>query len=303
MSTDINKNIPTRNEKVSYDPFTLPDYDVDFISSKDLEQFARALTAPQTEPVTALNDWRPINQKVRRPRLGRKASKRRKDEIREGFVYTLLRFPLLAIVFGWIVFLFIAYNITRLYIYAYEHFVTWTGRRETIRRRLQQASSYEEWCLEAQKLDEWLGNEEWKRNDAYSYYNHQTVQKVTEQLSELKSKIEIQHSKDDDSETSDNSIQDLKILLESCIKNNFVGVENPRLYSETYLGTKDLVQLFIDLTEKGLKLVLASPKISQAEKFSFFKHLELNYGRTALCLSGGATFAYGSSPSSLHAFG
>ena len=41
-------------------------------------------------------------------------------------------------------------------------------------------------------------------------------------------------------------IEELKSLLENCIKNNFVGVENPRLYSETYYGTKELVQDFVD---------------------------------------------------------
>lgn len=39
---------------------------------------------------------------------------------------------------------------------------------------------------------------------------------------------------------------DLKALIEACVKNNFVGVENSRLYSQTYYGTKDLVQDFID---------------------------------------------------------
>jgi hypothetical protein len=40
--------------------------------------------------------------------------------------------------------------------------------------------------------------------------------------------------------------EDLKVLIEACVKNNFVGVENPRLYSQTYYGTKNLVQNFID---------------------------------------------------------
>ena len=292
MAADATKASLKVNGSGSYDPFSLPDYADDFITSDELEQFARALAAPQSEPVTALNDWGPINQKIRRSRLRSKATKRRKDETREGFVYSLLRYPLLGIVFGWIVFLFIAYNITRLYIFAYEHFVTWTGRRESIRRRLQQSKSYNEWCSEAQTLDEWLGNEEWKRNDAYSYYNHQTVQKVSQQLSELKSRIEIDQARDTTGHEGSKAVHELKSLLESCIRNNFVGVENPRLYSESYLGTKDLVQLFIDLVDKCLQLVLNSPHIGRGEKHDFFKHLELNYGRTALCLSGGATFSY-----------
>jgi hypothetical protein len=42
------------------------------------------------------------------------------------------------------------------------------------------------------------------------------------------------------------AVEDLKALVEACVKDNFVGVENPRLYSQTYYGTKNLVQNFIE---------------------------------------------------------
>ena len=265
--------------KSQYDPFVLPDFDNDFVRDEELQAFSDALTAPTAPPVTALNDWRPIHQRIKKPKRKR-SIQHSKDETREGFVYTLLHYPLLFFVMGWIVFLFMAYNITRLYIYVYEHLFSWRRKREALRRQLQRADSYDEWQKSAQNLDDYLGNEEWKRSAAYSYYNHQTVRKVNDQLATL---LESQ-----DPEAIDN----LKVLLESCIKNNFVGVENPRLYSETYLGTKDLVQTFVERIEQGLKTVLDSKRLSDSDKSTFFKHLELNYGRTALCLSGGATFSY-----------
>jgi len=46
--------------------------------------------------------------------------------------------------------------------------------------------------------------------------------------------------------TPSKAVEDLKALIEACVKNNFVGVENSRLYSQTYYGTKYLVQEFID---------------------------------------------------------
>ena len=87
---------------------------------------------------------------------------------------------------------------------------------------------------------------------------------------------------------------DLRTLLEAAVKNNFVGTENPRLYSETYYGTKNLVQSFIDEVSLSLKLLLSLPSstLPHPEKTALFKHLYTNYGRTALCLSGGASFAY-----------
>ncbi|OAL28217.1 hypothetical protein AYO20_09545 [Fonsecaea nubica] len=276
----------------TYDIRELPDYDTDFIRREDLKSFAEALTAPSTEPVTALNDWGPVRQRVKRSRVRRKAAPRSKDETREGFVYTILYYPLLLIVCGWIVFLFIIYNLTRLYIYAYEHVFSWTGERERLRRQLQQATTYDEWQEAAHRLDQYLGNEEWKHSDPYSYYNHQTVKKVTAQLAELHRRAIAESQRHQGGDGGLVALNELKSLLESCVKNNFVGVENPHLYSETYIGTKDLIQTFVDQVERSLRFVLENKQITDKEKVSFFRHLELNYGRTALCLSGGATFAY-----------
>lgn len=274
-----------------WDHRNLPDYDTEFTSQEDLNAFAEALAAPTTSPVVALNDWRPIHQKIKKNRSRRKPSKRSKDETREGFVYSILHYPLLIGVLGWIVFLFIAYNVTRLYVVAYEKIFTWKGKRQRLRKQLQQANNYEEWTRAAEKLDEYLGNEEWKETDAYSYYNHQTVRRAAQELAYLRKKV--QDESTGSKQSSDHhAIEDMKALLQSCIKNNFVGVENPRLYSETYIGTKRLVQDFIDEVEKCLETVLNSDQIDEKEKSSFFRHLELNYGRTALCLSGGGTFAY-----------
>ena len=286
------QNGHSNSNRSNYDPYTLPDFDNDFISQEDIDEFKKALTAPEATPVTALNDWRPINQKVRRTRPRRKTPRRSKDETREGYVYTLLKWPFLLIVFGWIVFLFISYGLTRLYIYLYEHFVTWTGRRESLRRKLQSSTSYGEWVDAATQLDKFLGNEEWKNDPEYAYYDHKTVRRVTAQLVELREKVQEANNERDSTTDGPRAIDDLKSLLENCIKNNFVGVENPRLYSESYLGTKKLVQKFIDETQKSLKTILDSPLISDDDKKVFLRHLDTNYGRTALCLSGGATFAY-----------
>jgi predicted acylesterase/phospholipase RssA len=286
---------PPVANRSEYDPYTLPDFADDFISQADLDAFAEALAAPEAAPaaVTALNDWRPVYQKVRRKsRSRRKARERSTDETREGFVYTILKYPLLFLVFGWIIFLFIAYNITRLYIYAYEHFVSWTGRREKLRRELQSAQNYDEWVDRAKRLDTFLGNDSWKAQSDYAYYDYKTVRRVTAQLADLNTKVKAEAQDESNGIGGLRPIEELKSLLENCIKNNFVGVENPRLYSETYYGTKELVQDFIDKVHQGLQAVLNSTQITEIDKTAFFKHLDLNYGRTALCLSGGATFAY-----------
>lgn len=268
----------------------LPDYATKFINPNDLRQFEDALNKPEALSLVAINDWRPIHQRVRTSKP-RKPKRRRKDETREGFLYTLLKWPFLLTVLAWIVALSCSYLLVRFYIVFYEYFVTWTGKRHRLREALRSTDNYQEWKRAARVLDRYLGNEDWKEDDEYAYYNHATIRAVISQLKRLRTNLEGQTNADERFDKA-TALEELRILLEGCVKNNFGGVENPRLYSETYYGTKDLVQEFIDEVHDSLKLYLQSSDIPHGTKNTFFKHLDTNFGRTALCLSGGATFSY-----------
>lgn len=277
--------------QTSFDPSTIPDFHTEFIDKADLEEFAKALSTPDALPVIALNDWRPVHQRIKKKRpRSRKKSRRTKDETREGFVYTLLKWPLFLVVLAWIVFLGFSYLITRLYIYKYERLVTWRGQRQKLRRDLQSKSSYEDWQTAAQELDAHLGNEEWKETDDYAYYDYVTVTKVKQQLSA--GRLLAVSQEETNGKPSKEAIDKLRSLVEACVKNNFVGVESPRLYSETYYGTKNLAQGFVDELHASLTYLLKSSSLSQSERYSLAKHLHTNFGRTAFCLSGGASFAW-----------
>ncbi|QKX53376.1 uncharacterized protein TRUGW13939_00454 [Talaromyces rugulosus] len=274
------------------DPACLPDYETEFLTTEELHQFEKALNTPDAESLVALNDWRPIRQRVRRPFRRRQKTRpqRTTDETREGVLYTVLKYPFLVIVFGWLFVLSLTYVVTRLYIHLYEHFVTWTGRREKLRRALHVTTNYEEWTKAARSLDYHLGNEKWKEKDEYAYYDYPTVRNVVSQLRQLREKA--QGEAESAVTNGPSSIEDLCALLEACVKNNFVGVENPRLYSEAYSGTKHLVQEYVDEVHNSLEFVLNTRQLAKEDKYRHFRHLDTNFGRTALCLSGGATFAY-----------
>lgn len=298
---------------VDDDPYLLPDYDREFIEPDDLHQFEKALNAPEASPVVAINDWRPINQRVRKVKSrggvgGRFKSRRKatatatqkkttllrrsKDETREGVLYNVLKWPLLLGVFGWLIALSVAYVLTRVYIALYEQLVTWRGTRQRLRRQLSSTTDYASWLKAAQALDAYLGNDEWKEVDEYAYYDHLTVSKVVAQLKSARKEAEYEAHNGRAGVNNIPAVEELRVLLEACVKNNFAGVENPRMYSETYAGTKDLVQEYIDEVHACIKLVADSKQLSDEEKYRHFKHLDTNFGRTALCLSGGATFAY-----------
>ncbi|KAK0711192.1 hypothetical protein B0H67DRAFT_540501 [Lasiosphaeris hirsuta] len=270
--------------------------------------------------ITAQNDWAPVHEKVigsgtssakRRRHRGEGKKRRRtprlpletlvgsrsKDETREGYLYSLLKWPFLLIVGAWIGGLGIAYLATRFYIYVYEQFVAWRGQREKLRRAMRATGSYREWVGAAKRMDEFFKNERWKEESEFAYYDSKTVRRVWEQMRKCRQRAEAVEKGTTGGargpvSAEKKAVEDLKALLEACVKNNFVGVENPRLYSQTYYGTKNLVQNFVDEVERGLKFLVDTDQLTEEEKRVTFKGIYANYGRTALCLSGGATFAY-----------
>lgn len=60
-------------------------------------------------------------------------------------------------------------------------------------------------------------------------------------------------------------------MLDVCLKPNFAGVERVRLYSETFYGTKDLVEGYIDEVSLALQFVRESQEATLEEKKRFFK--------------------------------
>ncbi|KAK8200895.1 hypothetical protein M8818_006213 [Zalaria obscura] len=303
---------PLPFEASAWDPATLPDWDTEFVSAEDIEEFAKALSAPDispseedlsnplrqpTEYITALNDWRPIYQKVK-GRQKRNASKKKKapgrgvDETREGWTYNVLKWPLLLVVFGWLFVLGLSYLATRLYIYFYEQLVTWRGRREQLRLKLRTSTNYEDWVKAAKELDTYLGSDKWKETDEYAYYDSKTIRRVKEHMRKLRARAEKEENGGRDGVGGKRAVDELRSLAEACVKNNFAGFENPRLYSETYYGTKTLVQEYVDEVSAALRALFNSTQLTLEDKRSLSEHLSTNFGRTALCLSGGATFAY-----------
>lgn len=125
-------------------------------------------------------------------------------------------------------------------------------------------------------LDKYLHFDEWKKQPANAYYDSSLIRRVLRSLRDLR-------EKDD--------VEGVRAVLEVCMKSNFAGIESFRLYSETFYGTKDLIEEYYDECARCLAYIRAAPEsaISLDEKAHFFKHVAKNLGASALCLSGGAT--------------
>jgi hypothetical protein len=178
-----------------------------------------------------------------------KKKARSKDETREGYFYSLLKWPLLLIVMAWLFGLSCMYVVTRSYIYLYEQWIAWRGQRERLRRAMRATGRYRDWVAAARRMDDFFGNGTWKEVDEFAYYDSKTVRRVLGEMRRCRKRAEKGRDNKEGpaaEEEGRQATEDLKVLIEACVKNNFVGVENPRLYSQTYYGTKNLVQNFID---------------------------------------------------------
>lgn len=244
--------------------------------------------------ITAQNDWAPVHQKIgrggsgggsgggkaasrrknKRPRAVRQGL-RTKDETREGYLYGLLKWPFLVIVGCWLMGLSVAYVLTRYYIWFYEYFISWRGRRERLRRNMRATANYRDWRAAARELDEFLGNSAWKEKNEFAYYDWKTVKRVWDSMKKsresavaVERKIaEGQIVEDEERQKGEKAVEALRALLAASVKNNFVGVENPRLYSQTYYGTKNLVQNHADEGKCTAVLLRASTTLLTVEQW------------------------------------
>ena len=97
---------------------------------------------------------------------------------------------------------------------------------------MRNSVNFNDWKFNALKMDEHLNLNQWKLDDKYGvYYDSILVKKV---ISSLKYNKQI------------NDIQGLINVLEICVKNNFAGTESTRLYSETFYGSKSLIEDYIN---------------------------------------------------------
>ena len=235
----------------------------------------RASNPRKVGRIAAASDFAPINEKI--ARKNKKKGSLVDSGTREGFVFHALRWPLLIGIFIVISLEFLLYVLVRQLVNVIEYSVAWRGKKGQLRKRMRSASNYAQWKEAALAQDDFLGYEKWKTEDGSGFYDWILVKKVKSSLKNFR-------EKDD----ADNLLG----VLDLCLRNNFAGTENFRLYSETYFGTKYLVESYLAEIETALAYIETTHKVPLETKRSFYRTASKNLGRSALCLSGGASFGY-----------
>eukprot|EP01138_Halocafeteria_seosinensis_P002073 gb/GECG01002122.1/.p1 GENE.gb/GECG01002122.1/~~gb/GECG01002122.1/.p1 ORF type:complete len:676 (+),score=70.60 gb/GECG01002122.1/:1-2028(+) len=148
------------------------------------------------------------------------------------------------------------------------------------KRRMNQATEYDDWKEAAQDYDRVSGAVEWSKDPESSFYDYELIR---ERLTVLK---QLWRAGD---------VERLVHALRGGLNRNLGGIANPALYEYSKTGTKSLIEEYIDTVVNCL-LYIARENFGETmppkKKLVFFRETRHAFGRTALLLSGGASWAF-----------
>lgn len=145
-----------------------------------------------------------------------------------------------------------------------------------LQRALDHAQSYMEWEQVGTELDALTGLDLWKIDNTSPDYNYELIR---DQLLTLRGYMK------------DNRIEPLMRLLRVGLHHDLGNMGNPRLYGQAHVGTKRLIEDYVDQVCTCLEYICNNTfdGISFNDKITFFEDTERSFGQPALMLSGGAT--------------
>eukprot|EP00126_Sphaerothecum_destruens_P010319 Sdes_comp20715_c0_seq3m16414 len=145
-----------------------------------------------------------------------------------------------------------------------------------LQEALESAKDYGDWHSLAQELDILEGNEKWKKNPRSSMYDDELIETRLRHLRKAR------ESGDCDA---------MVFLLRGGLVRSLGGIGNPQLYMKCFVGTKQLIENYIDEVVHQLNMIcdMDTPFFGLLKKEIFFADTRQAFGRSALLLSGGAS--------------
>ena len=144
-----------------------------------------------------------------------------------------------------------------------------------------QATNYDEWKASAIELDEIEGNNEWKMVVESPDYDSRLVEARLKQLEEARISCDVGR---------------MLFLVRTALTRGLGDMGNLKLYKHTHIGTKDLIERYITSALDTLDRLLDISERAKCDALETKHILEQvlsarqAFGRSALLLSGGATF-------------
>ena len=154
-------------------------------------------------------------------------------------------------------------------------------RMQILSLRMKNAETRDQWRTAAQELDILEDNEAWKYDTNSSDFDASLIEARLKQLDDARTNCDIKK---------------MLNLVRTALSRDLGGMGNIRLYKHSHVGTKDLIERYIDSTLATIKALLQTSKYNLPEGLETKDILEQvvyarqAFGRSALLLSGGATF-------------
>lgn len=147
-----------------------------------------------------------------------------------------------------------------------------SSKSKDLKRILHSTQNYEEWLEAAIALDKEAGVLGWRKTNSSSLYDYKYIERIISFMEEF---------------MAQNKTRELIHLTRSILMRNFFGINDQKLFTYCFSGTKDLVEKFFATVEKSLDSIYNS---EDPQKYEFFLEARHFFGRTGLMLSGGASF-------------
>lgn len=154
-------------------------------------------------------------------------------------------------------------------------------RRQILALRMKNAETMEQWQTAARELDVLEDNEAWKFDTSSSEFDAPMIEARLKQMDDARINCDVKL---------------MLNLVRTSLSRDLGGMENIRLYKHSYIGTKDLIERYIDSTLATIQALVEKSRHSLPDGMETKDILEQvvyarqAFGRSALLLSGGATF-------------
>ncbi|KAI9840743.1 MAG: hypothetical protein M1838_003927 [Thelocarpon superellum] len=154
-------------------------------------------------------------------------------------------------------------------------------RTQILYARQANAATFGEWRDAAEELDLLEGNHDWKATDESPDYNAALVEARLKELDEARISCDVRR---------------MLFLVRTSLTRGLGDMGNIKLYQHSHIGTKNLIERYINSTLETLdSLVALSARHAPPGMDSKFVLEQIlsarqSFGRSALLLSGGATF-------------
>ncbi|KAK3989772.1 acyl transferase/acyl hydrolase/lysophospholipase [Cladorrhinum sp. PSN332] len=147
--------------------------------------------------------------------------------------------------------------------------------------RMHNATSMAEWEAAAKELDTLEGNDEWKLDDTSGDYAPNLIKAKLKEL---------------DTARTNCDIGEMMYLIRTALSRDLGGMGNIDLYRHSYIGTKKLIERYVDSAVKTIEDLVEKSAYSiptgmeSKDLLEGMLYARQSFGRSALLLSGGATF-------------